>query len=388
MRFSPLTLYLLAAVFQAAGSSGAGMLTPFYMKAQGYSLALAGIPLFANGLGRVSSDLMSGVFASYFSPGVLITAATASGLIFSTLGIFFIDVSAAFFSIWVMLGLTEALFALSIRKIAFDQSAPERQGRVQGQVATALGIGFTLGPLLGGIVGKSFGTGSLFVLYAIPQLIGLILILLGGAHRQRQVTGEGSHLIWREGRKLLSNSAFLSSCLAVFQSFLFLTGVTKVAFPFLAVNARGFGLDVVGTMVAISRMTDTFGRYSGGWLCDRIKTRRVILLGVGIGIPLFLVQTYGVQYATLLVPLTILTFGFGLSNVGCTTFGLQVADQQARGLSLGLTRAATSLGNMLGPLFAGALVEGLGYELSFQTMAIFSFAVLVIAWCGLRNGSN
>lgn len=361
------------------------MLTPFFMKAQGYSLALAGIPLLANGLGRVSSDLTSGVLATYFSSGVLITAAAVLGLTFSVLGIFLIDVTPAFFAIWIILGLTEALFALSIRKIAFDQSSPERQGRIQGQVATALGIGFTLGPLLGGIVGKWFGPGSLFVLYATPQLIGLTLILMGGAYRQRNTTKEGFDPLWREGRKLLGDSAFLSSCLAVFQSFLFLTGVTKIAFPFFAVNTRGFGLDVVGTMVAISRMSDTFGRYSGGWLCDRIKTRRVILLGVGIGIPMFLVQTYGIDYTTLLLPLTILTFGFGLSNVGCTTFGLQVADQQARGLSLGLTRASTSLGNMLGPIFAGALVEGLGYESSFQAMAIFSFAVLVIAWRGLKG---
>ena len=364
------------------------MLTPFFMKAQGYSLALAGIPLFANGLGRVSSDLMSGVLATYFSSGVLITAAVVSGLAFSILGVFFIDITAAFFSIWVVLGLTEALFALSIRKIAFDQSPPQRQGQVQGQVATALGIGFTLGPLLGGIVGKWFGPGSLFVLYAIPQLIGLILILIGGAHRQRGVSKESSGSIWREGRKLLSNSAFRASCLSVFQSFLFLTGVTKVAFPFFVVNARGFGLDIVGTLVAISRMTDTLGRYSGGWFCDRIKTRRVILMGVGIGIPMFLVQTLGTHYATLLIPLSILTYGFGLSNVGCTTFGLQVANQQARGLSLGLTRASTSLGNMLGPLFAGALVEELGYELSFQAMAMISFAVLVIAWHGLKKESN
>ena len=43
------------------------MLAPFFMKAHGYSVALAGIPLVANGLGRVCSDLFSGVMATYFS---------------------------------------------------------------------------------------------------------------------------------------------------------------------------------------------------------------------------------------------------------------------------------------------------------------------------------
>jgi nitrate/nitrite transporter NarK len=43
-------------------------------------------------------------------------------------------------------------------------------------------------------------------------------------------------------------------------------------------------LHVVGTIVGISRLTDTFGRLIGGWLCDRIGTARVILAGVLIGV--------------------------------------------------------------------------------------------------------
>ena len=69
MNFSPLALYILAAIFQTAGSSGAAMLAPFFMKEHGYSVALAGIPLVANGVGRVCSDVMSGIMATYFSAG-------------------------------------------------------------------------------------------------------------------------------------------------------------------------------------------------------------------------------------------------------------------------------------------------------------------------------
>jgi hypothetical protein len=43
------------------------MLAPFFMKDHVYSIALAEIPLVANGIGRVSSDLLSGIMATYFS---------------------------------------------------------------------------------------------------------------------------------------------------------------------------------------------------------------------------------------------------------------------------------------------------------------------------------
>ncbi len=385
MKLSPISYFVSAAVCQSAGSSGAAMLAPFFMKEQGYSIALAGIPLVANGVGRVCSDLLSGVMASYFSSGTLLIAAVVIGFTMSVLGYLFLDVMPVFLAVFGVYGLTEAMFALSLRKIGFDQSTPEQQGKIQGQMASALGIGFTLGPLLGGLVGRWLGSYALFLLYAGPEVLGLILVLLGGAHRYRKQVRDTSTALWREGISLLQRPPFLASCLAICQSFFFLVGVTRVAFPFLAVNQRGIGLDVVGTLVAISRLTDTLGRFAGGLLSDRIKSFRVILLGVAVGIPMFFLQIYGSGYVTLLLPLALMTLGFGLTNVGSTTFALQYAPPSAKGLSLGITRASTSLGQMLGPLLCGVLIERLGYENGFQAMALSSFVVLVLTWFGLKR---
>ena len=385
MKLSPIAYFGIAAICQTAGSSGAAMLAPIFMKEHGYSIALVGIPLVANGVGRVCSDLLSGMMATYFSSGTLLIAAVVLGFALSVIGYLFLDIMPVFLTVFTIFGLTEAMFALSLRKIGFDQSAPERQGQVQGQMASALGIGFTIGPLLGGFVGKWLGASALFLLYAVPEVLALILVLLGGAHRYRRTVMDPSTTLWREGINLLRKPPFLASCLAICQSFFFLVGVTRVAFPFLAVNQRGIGLEVVGTMVAISRLTDTFGRYSGGLLADRIRASRVILLGVAIGVPMFVLQIYGAGFVTLLLPLAIMTMGFGFSNVGSTTFALQAAPPAAKGLSLGLSRASTSIGQMLGPLLCGVLIEKMGYEQGFQAMAVISAVVLVVTWIGLNR---
>ena len=388
MKFSPLSLYVSAAVFQTAGSSGAAMLAPFFMKEHGYSVALAGIPLVANGVGRVCSDVLSGVVATYLSPGPLLILAMLLGLATSLVGYSFIGSMPVFTAVWIVFGLTEAMFALSLRKIGFDQSEPGRQGRVQGQMASALGIGFTLGPLLGGFVGKWLGPDGLFLLYAAPQFIGMILIFLAGAHRYRRVTTVAAPNLWREGALLLRKLPFLASCLAICQSFLLLVGVTRIAFPFLVVNLRGISLETVGTMVSLSRLSDTCGRYAGGWLCDRIKPAWVILLGVAVGIPMFLIQVHGASFLTLLIPLAITTMGFGFTNVGATTFALQSANRGAKELALGISRASTSLGQAVGPLVCGALVEKMGYAGGFQAMALGSAVVLAITWIGLKRQSD
>jgi predicted MFS family arabinose efflux permease len=385
MKLSPIAYFGIAAICQTAGSSGAAMLAPFFMKEHGYSIALVGIPLVANGVGRVCSDLFSGVMATYVSSGMLLITAVVLGFSMSVIGYLFLDVMGVFLAVFTIFGLTEAMFALSLRKIGFDYSTPERQGRVQGQMASALGIGFTLGPLLGGFVGKWWGANALFFLYAVPEVLALILVMLGGAHRYRKTVLDPSTTLWREGMKLLRKPAFLASCLAISQSFFFLVGVTRVAFPFLAVNQRGVGLEVVGTMVAISRLTDTLGRYSGGFLADRFQAARVILLGVALGIPMFVVQIYGSGFLTLLLPLAVMTLGFGFTNVGSTTFALQAAPPAAKGLSLGLSRASTSFGQMVGPLACGVLIERLGYEQGFQAMALISAVVLIVTWVGLKR---
>ncbi|HEY2919187.1 MAG TPA: MFS transporter, partial [Candidatus Binatia bacterium] len=125
--------------------------------------------------------------------------------------------------------------------------------------------------------------------------------------------------------------------------------------------------------------------YYGGLLADRIQAFRVILLGVATGIPMFILQIYGAGFVTLLMPLAIMTLGFGFSNVGATTFALQSAPATAKGLSLGLSRASTSVGQMLGPLICGMLIDKMGYEGGFQAMAIISALVLAIAWAGLKR---
>jgi predicted MFS family arabinose efflux permease len=144
-------------------------------------------------------------------------------------------------------------------------------------------------------------------------------------------------------------------------------------------------LQTVGLIVSISRLSDTLGRYVGGRLCDRIKPARVILLGVVVGVPMFSLQVYGSGFATLMLPLAIMTMGFGFTNVGATTFALQSADRGVKELSLGISRASTSVGQAIGPLVCGALIERMGYEGGFHTMALISAVVLALTWVGLRQ---
>jgi len=66
----------------------------------------------------------------------------------------------------------------------------------------------------------------------------------------------------------------------------------------------------------------------------------------------------------------VMTMGFGFTNVGATTFALQSASSTSKELSLGISRASTSVGQTLGPLVCGAFIEKMGYGPGFQAMAV------------------
>ena len=129
-------------------------------------------------------------------------------------------------------------------------------------------------------------------------------------------------------------------------------------------------------------------RFGGGWLCDRINSSRVILLGVALGIPMFFLQVYGSGFITLLIPLAVMTMGFGFTNVGATTFALQSASKTSKELSLGISRASSSVGQTVGPLLCGALIEGMGFDRGFQAMSLISLVVFVVVWYGLGRNSE
>ena len=72
------------------------MLAPFFMKMHGYSIALAGIPLVANGIGRVCSDLLVRHHGNLLQRRPLLIVAMVIALATSIVGYLFVDTMPVF----------------------------------------------------------------------------------------------------------------------------------------------------------------------------------------------------------------------------------------------------------------------------------------------------
>ena len=111
----------------------------------------------------------------------------------------------------------------------------------------------------------------------------------------------------------------------------------------------------------------------------------MILSGILLTIPMFLLQVHGTSLLTLALPLSFMTLGFGLTNVGGVTCALQTAGGSAKGLGLGMARASNSTGSMLGPLLVGVLIQQLDYKGAFSAMALISMVIFFAVWYGFRR---
>ena len=61
MKLSPIAYFGIAAICQTAGSSGAAMLAPFFMKEHGYSIALVGTDVSPMGPAELAKFIQSEV---------------------------------------------------------------------------------------------------------------------------------------------------------------------------------------------------------------------------------------------------------------------------------------------------------------------------------------
>ena len=94
---------------------------PFYMRSLGASTALVGLPFVLNAVSRIFSDPLNGAVADRLSSKHFIILAFAIGAV-ASLSAAAVTGTALFLFIWMFVGVGESMFALGMRKVAFEHA--------------------------------------------------------------------------------------------------------------------------------------------------------------------------------------------------------------------------------------------------------------------------
>lgn len=254
---------------------------------------------------------------------------------------------------------------------------------------TALNLGVVAGPLLSGLLARrdwhvdvELGH-CVFDGFSIPffaaagmavAALPLVMALLAESRPEGTTTqGARSIVSWRGMVGRLGDVLVL---VLASQAFL---ALFEAAFALYAGQVLVFSLAQVGyVFVVCGLVMAVFQGGLAGWMAGRVRTRHQVavgfgLLGMGLG-GLLLVESVPVVLGTV----GVLALGIALIDPSLLTLVANRSGSQA-GVGLGLQNAASSLGQVIGPLLGG-LLYAWRPGLPFQVAAGGALALATIVW--------
>lgn len=319
---------------------------------------------------------------------VLMASLAASVLSYLWLG--FADALWMLFAARAFAGACAGNIAAAQAYIA-DVTPPEKRARGMGMIGAAFGLGFILGPAIGGIVaGSNSATADL----RSPGLIaaGLSLTaLLGVLFILKESRSPDAAEAPRRGRMALLLDAFgrpvLSRLLIIFFMVMIAFSGMESTFALWAMRQFDWGPEQVGyvfTFVGvlsavmqgglIGPLTRRFGE-------ERLMTAGLVLIGLGL-----LLLPFARAVAPLGVAVSALALGMGALQPSLNSLISRRAGKDEQGGVLGVAQSVGSLSRVIGPLIAGSLFAGLGRGAPFLCGAVL-VALSLFAAARLPRGA-
>jgi MFS transporter, DHA1 family, tetracycline resistance protein len=265
-----------------------------------------------------------------------------------------------------------------------DVTPPERRAQGMGMIGAAFGLGFIIGPVLGGMIaGNDLATADL----ATPGLIaaGLSLAACLGVVLLLPESRSAASAPVSHGRIAAVRAAFLQPALAQLLAVFFLAILAfagmETTFAWWGIAQFGWGPRPIGFVFFYVGLLSALmqgvliGPLTRRWGEEWLMLSGLALISLGL---LALSLTRGLM--PLAVALTALALGMGAMQPSLNSLISRRAGAAEQGEVMGVAQSVGSLSRVLGPLLAGALFTGFGHNSPFLWGAVLVAGALAIAW--------
>jgi DHA1 family tetracycline resistance protein-like MFS transporter len=266
-----------------------------------------------------------------------------------------------------------------------DVTTPENRAKGMGMIGAAFGLGFIIGPALGGVLaGNDMATadlrspGMLACGLSVLAFLGVIVALkeslpagLPPRPRRSRVAALRDAL----GRKVLAR------LLAVFFLAILAFAGMEATFALWAMAQFGWGpaqigyvFTYVGLLSAvmqgglIGRLTARFGE-------EKLLVAGLALIALGL-----VVLPAARDLALLVVSVSFLALGMGAMQPSLNSLISRRAGAEEQGEVMGVAQSVASLSRVLGPLLAGLLFAGLGRDSPFLCGMVLVVGAALLSW--------
>lgn len=260
---------------------------------------------------------------------------------------------------------------------AMNLTPKGEEGKYMGYLNTALFTGFGAGPFIGGYIYENYSTAMVFntmsVLVAISLILTVILVpderTLGMKPREAPVPI----------MKILGNKTLGS--ILIYRAVNALGRGTIMSFlPLYAVNILGLSSTYIGIILSTGIFLNAILQTPMGMLADRFNRRWLLIAGGLVGAVgyAYLVQTDTI--AEIFVARLTVSIGGALSLPAVTAIIAEEGRELGSGSTVGVFNTAMSIGQIIGPVFSGFLLDTYGMGAVFYFSGFISAISVLAFW--------
>lgn len=264
-------------------------------------------------------------------------------------------------------GIALAAFVPTSIASAVECASEQNLGEMLGWRSLMVGLGYSIGPALGGFLSSIFGYTHTFGLASVLLLAIIPLLKNGGTFRPSQ---RGAPLF-----KGILEKGFISSFVSTIMYSAAWMGILTFISAYLKI--MGFGDLEIGLFVTFQAASSLIFRIFAGKLSNT-RPDASTYLGLAVMTLSFIMMIFLIVPPYLYVVSTIFGIGTGLFIPGSQTLALRHAQRNSGFLS-GILSMSVEFGNMVGPIVFGVLIQLMGsYLEAFILAPILTFAAFLM----------
>ncbi len=373
---------LLLSVFMAM--IGLGIISPImpnYASDLGASGVYIGLIYSSFSLSRAVLQTPVGRLADIFSKKKIIVAGLIMYTIISIVYTF-VQTPEQLILVRVFHGIGSSMMMPVAMAYAMNLTPRGEEGKYMGYLNTALFTGFGAGPFIGGYIYENYDTSVVFntmsVLVAISLVLTVILVpdedSLGMKRRDKPVPI----------RTILSNRTLGS--ILIYRAVNALGRGTIMSFlPLFAVQILGLSSTYIGVILSAGIFLNALLQTPMGILADRYDKRLLLIGGGLVGAVGYFLLVHTGTIIEIFAARIIVSLGGALSLPAVTAIIAEEGRELGSGSTVGVFNTAMSIGQIVGPVFSGYLLDVYGMGSVFYFSGFISALSVVAFWAISRR---
>jgi MFS family permease len=262
-------------------------------------------------------------------------------------------------------------------------SSLDRKGEAVGFYATLMGLGFSIGPILGGFIAFEYSYDASYLLSVILAFFAIIIILKGLEKKERtNVTEKDINRISKDKERkkgylsLLQNKELLAASIGSF----FISEAIGADISFFPIYGQSLSLNesLIGLFLGIRAIFSTIIRIPIGKAIKRISSLTIMMISLFLAsLGLILLPQFRIIWL-LPVFLSFEGIGFGMFLVAVRTYIGETTDEENRGAAFGLNYTFSGVGSVLNMTILGFIAGNFGVSNTFRFTSMMCILGLII----------